>query len=173
MCMVLEEGARLADKLWCRLLLLLLPQMALPKTGKLTPKRFINNIHEICRSHLQNIVLPEVRARNPGATYRLIVVGKERWGNSTHGILRSCLQIHHAARAGARLSCLPGGARVHSVPLGVLPYTPHPTPHPTPCSPRAFLNPPFCPIWQALDKPLPPRSCPRGWPAQPSSLPSL
>lgn len=35
-------------------------QMALPKTGKLTPKRFINNIHEICRSNLQNIVLPEV-----------------------------------------------------------------------------------------------------------------
>lgn len=34
-------------------------QMVLPKTGKLTPKRFINNIHNICRSELQNIVLPE------------------------------------------------------------------------------------------------------------------
>ncbi|GAB4821111.1 hypothetical protein N2152v2_008157 [Parachlorella kessleri] len=38
---------------------LIASQLALPKTGKLTPKRFINNIHEICRSHLQNIVLPE------------------------------------------------------------------------------------------------------------------
>lgn len=35
-------------------------QLALPKQAKMTPKAFIHNIHQICKSDLQNIVLPEV-----------------------------------------------------------------------------------------------------------------
>lgn len=34
-------------------------QLALPKVAKLTPKAFIKSIHDICKSELQNIVLPE------------------------------------------------------------------------------------------------------------------
>ncbi|KAL4444345.1 hypothetical protein ABPG75_012082 [Micractinium tetrahymenae] len=34
-------------------------QLALPKQAKMTPKAFIHKIHEICRSDLQHIVLPE------------------------------------------------------------------------------------------------------------------
>lgn len=35
-------------------------QLALPKKAKLTPSQFRHNISEICKSDLQNIVLPEV-----------------------------------------------------------------------------------------------------------------
>ena len=62
------------------------PQMALPKTGKLTPKRFINNIHEICRSQLQNIVLPEVGGRGGAGKVPVCVCA---WNNgSGRGVKR-------------------------------------------------------------------------------------
>ena len=37
-------------------------QLNIPKAHKLTPKAFAHSVHQICRSSLQNIVLPEVCA---------------------------------------------------------------------------------------------------------------
>ena len=46
-------------------------QLALPRPSRMTPKAFLHSVHEICRSNLQHIVLPE------GTDHRILAASAE------------------------------------------------------------------------------------------------